>query len=185
MMPKRAVADRATMTRLCARLRRRLSSFIVLVLRLHRGLRREGHAVAGSVAHNRDPWLEEEGDLDRDRMRRPRRLPDARAVPDEPAVGLGRRRRRGAWWRDQAWIGVQGETTAQLALDRRDDRGIAWQWAVVWHAGASALASGIGDGVIGIDGPAEVDGPEQQQEEDRCQNGKLDHRLSCSETEES
>src|SRR2546428_3377781 len=92
MMPKRAVADRATITRLCARLPFR-SLVSISVLRHHRGLRRDHESVAGGIAHDRDPGLEEERDLDRDRATAGRA--DTGAVPDVAGIG-GYRRGRAA-----------------------------------------------------------------------------------------
>src|SRR5260370_26833255 len=63
MMPKRTVAERATMTRLWARLPRR-SLINILVLRHHGRLGRQGHALSRGVTHDRDPWLTFEADLD-------------------------------------------------------------------------------------------------------------------------
>src|SRR2546423_4075003 len=142
MMPKRAVAERATMTRLWARLRRRLSWCIVSVLRFHRGLRREGDAVAGRVSNHRDPWLEEEGDLHRDRVRRAGDLSDAGPVPDESSIGDGRNRRAAATGRYAGAQGIerQGEATAELALHRRDHGGRARQRTVVGDGGTRGLA---------------------------------------------
>src|SRR5260370_24596717 len=65
MMPKRTVAERATMTRLWARLPRR-SLINILVLRHHGRLGRQGHALSRGVTDDRDPWLKFEGDLDDD-----------------------------------------------------------------------------------------------------------------------
>src|SRR5438034_7863370 len=64
MIPNSAVADSATITRLWARLPLR-SLISISVLRHHRGLRGDYDPVAGRIADDRDPWLEEERDLDR------------------------------------------------------------------------------------------------------------------------
>src|ERR1700693_3730037 len=65
MMPNNAVAERATITRLCARLPlRSLSS--ISVLRHHGGFGRDHDPVSRGIADDRDPGLEEVRDLDRD-----------------------------------------------------------------------------------------------------------------------
>src|SRR5207237_8134803 len=124
MIPKSAVDDRATITRLCARFPfRRLIN--ISVLRLHGGLRSERDAVAGGIAHHRNPGLVQERNLDRDRVLLPGAGPNTGAVPDVSAVGLHSRSRRSGTWRSllQARVERQAEATAQLALNRRHHRG--------------------------------------------------------------
>src|SRR5205823_8064337 len=79
MIPKSAVAESATITRLWARLPLR-SLISISVLRHHGGLGRDHEPVARGVADDRDPGLEQERDLDRDRA--PAGRADPRAVPD-------------------------------------------------------------------------------------------------------
>src|ERR1700726_1313364 len=118
MMPKSAVAERATMTRLWARLPFR-SLISISVLRHHGGLRRNHNPVARDVADYRDPGLKAKRDLDRDRAAAGRA--DARAVPDETGVGRYRRGRAVRRYR-LAGAGVrrQREAAAQLALHGAD-----------------------------------------------------------------
>src|SRR5919201_6055171 len=115
MMPKSAVAERATITRLCARLpRRRLIS--ISILRDHGGLRRHDNAIPGCVAHYRDPGLEEERDLDGHLATAG--VADAGAVPDVAGVRLRRCGRAAARHRlPRAPISGQGKAAAELALD--------------------------------------------------------------------
>src|SRR2546421_12571542 len=178
MMPKSAVAERATITRLCARLRRWRRFIIISVLRDHRGLRRDHNTVACGIPNDRDPWLEEIRDLDLDLPSA--RVADARAVPDEAAI---RRRRCGrATCGDglaRAGIGRQGEAAAELALHRRHHGGIGRQRGIEGDGGAGALARSIRDRVVDVDRTAQVDRPEQQQEEHRCEDGELHHRLAA------
>src|SRR5437588_1311017 len=143
MMPKSAVAERATITRLCARLPRR-SLIIISVLRDHRGFGGHHDAVAGRIANHRDPGLEPERNLDRD-LTTPRR-PDSRAVPDVPGVWNGwvlwtaSRNERGARTR----IRRQRKAAAELALDSSDNRGITWQRRIKRNRSPGAFAGGVG-----------------------------------------
>src|SRR2546425_5465102 len=93
MIPNKAVAESATITRLCAFLPRR-SLISISVLRHHGGLRRDHHAVARGIPDYRNPGLEEKRDLDSDVAAA--RGADPRAVPDGSGVWDGRRRRAGA-----------------------------------------------------------------------------------------
>src|ERR1700693_2908101 len=176
MIPKSAVADSATITRLCARWSFR-SLISISVLRHHGGLRRDDDAVAGGVANHRDPGLEEERDLDGDRP--PAGRADAGAVPDEPGVGRCRGRGSGARWTGKAWIRAQGEPTSKLALDGVDDVGVGWQGRVEGDRGPSTFSGGVRDRVVDVDGAAQVDGAKQQKEEDRGEHRELDHRLAA------
>ena len=45
---------------------------------------------------------------------------------------------------------------------------------------ASAIAGGIRDRVVGIDGPSEIEDPEQQQDEDREHEGEFDEGLAIA-----
>src|SRR5260370_25198755 len=91
MMPKRTVAERATMTSVWARLPRR-SLINISVLRHHGGLGREGHALSRSVTDDRDPWLKFECDFHNHLYMA--RLTDVWTDPDVSRVG-GRIRRGG------------------------------------------------------------------------------------------
>src|SRR5256712_3381904 len=176
MIPNSAVAESATITRLCARLPLRSLISICSILRHHRGLRRDHNAVAGRIPHDRDPRLEEERDLDRDLA--PARGSNARAVPDVAGIRLGRRRRRGRAAR-KAGIRRQRTATAELALHRRDDGRVGVERRVKRDRGPGALTGGVGDRVVDVHGTSQVDGAEQQQEEHGREHGKLDHRLAA------
>src|SRR5207244_9136347 len=86
MIPNSAVADSATITRLWARLPLR-SLISISVLRHHRGLRGDNDAVAGRIVDHRDPWLEEERNLERNLA--PAWRADAEDVPDVFSIRIG------------------------------------------------------------------------------------------------
>src|SRR5260370_38924468 len=116
-MPKSAVADSATITRLCAFLPRR-SLINISVLRHHGGFRRDDHPVSGGIADHRNPRLEEKGDLDLDQPA-PRGA-DTRAVPYVARVRLGRRCRAVvADGLPGAGVGLERKTASEFALHRR------------------------------------------------------------------
>src|SRR5437868_10792164 len=155
MMPKSAVADSATITRLWAfLLRRRLIS--ISVLRLHGGLRRDHHAVARGIPDDGNPGLEQKRDLDGHVAAAGG--PDARAVPDRARVWGGWRRRAGTAVIGEAVIDRQSETTAQLALHRRDHVCVGWEWRIEGDRRPRSFPGRVGDGVVDVNGPAQVDG---------------------------
>src|SRR6266480_4368543 len=178
MIPKSAVADSATITRLCARFSRR-SLISISVLRHHRGLRRDHDPVAGRIAHDRDPWLEEERDLDRNRAAAGRA--NAGPVPDVAGIRIG--------WHGRAApasgqpgasvVKLEGEAATQFALDRGDHRRIRRERGIERNRGPGAFARGVRNGVVDVNGASQVDRAQQQQEENRCEYGELDHRLTA------
>src|SRR5216684_344862 len=188
MMPKRTVAERATMTRLWARLPRR-SLINILVRRHHGRLCRQGYALARGVTDDRDPWLKFECDFHNHLYMA--RLTDVWTDPDVSRVG-GRIRRggigRGAGiigrrpCRD-ARIDHQGEAATELRGNRRHDRtaqpGLVLTF--VRYRRPRPFARRVSDGIVGIDRPPQVDGSQEQEEKDRRQHGKLDHRLAAVE----
>src|SRR5438105_2466890 len=176
MMPKSAVADSATITRLWAfLLRRRLIS--ISVLRLHGGLRRDHHAVARGIPDDGNPGLEQKRDLDGHIAAAGG--PDARAVPDGAHIGRGGGRRARTAAIGDAGIDRQRKTTAQLALHRRDHVCVGWQRRIEGDRRPRPFPGRVGDGVVDVNGPAEVDGPQQQHEEHRCEHRELHHRLTA------
>src|SRR5207302_4870165 len=144
MMPKSAVADSATITRLCARLP--LRSLISLsVLRHHGGLRRDHDPVSRGIADHWDPGLEEERDLDSDRAAA--RRPDARAVPDEARVRHGWHGRAASSRRNPRAGGVdlKRKATSEFALNGGNDRGIRGERRIEGNGRPRALARGVRD----------------------------------------
>src|SRR6266566_133983 len=178
MIPKSAVADSATITRLCARFSRR-SLISISVLRHHRGLRRDHDPVSGGIADHRDPWLEEERDLDRNRATAGRA--NAGAVPDVASIRIGWHRRAAPAGR-QPGAGVvqlEGKAATQFALNRGEHRRIRRERGIERNGGAGAFARGVRNGVVDVDAASQVDRAQQQQEENRREHGELDHRLTA------
>src|SRR5438477_5799547 len=140
MIPNSAVADSATITRLWARLPLR-SLISISVLRHHRGLRGDHDPVAGRIADDRDPWLEEERNLDRHLA--PAGRADAGAVPDGSGVWNCRGRRAWTAAGSDAGIDREREAATQFALNRGDHCRIGRERGIEWNRGPRALARGV------------------------------------------
>src|SRR5712691_951324 len=176
MIPKSAVAERATITRLCAFLPRR-SLINISVLRHHGGFRRDDHPVSRGIADHRDPGLEEKRDLDRDLATA--RCTDTRAVPDGSGVWNGRGRRAWTAAGSDAGIDREGEAPTKFALHGAHHLGVCWQRRIERDGSPGAFSGRVRDRVVDVNRAPQIDGAQQQHEEDRREHGELDHRLTA------